>query len=103
MDCYTPGTDNRLTNDGTWTYTFDDEGNLTKKSKGASAETWTYGYDQRNQLTWAEDRSTAGGTLVLRVVFTYDVFGNRLEEDVDPQGQGPYQAATTRFVYDGWK
>ena len=37
----TSATGNRLTGDGTWTYTYDDEGELTRKSKGASLETWT--------------------------------------------------------------
>src|SRR5262245_28604411 len=53
---YTVGSGNRITGDGAWSYTYDDEGNMTKKSKGASLETWTYGYDHRNQLTWVEKR-----------------------------------------------
>src|SRR5262249_4418240 len=52
MTGYATGTGNRMTSDGTWTYTYDDEGNLVKKSKGASAETWTYGYDHNNQMVW---------------------------------------------------
>src|SRR5262249_48160470 len=75
---------------------YDAEGNLTKKSKGASAETWTYGYDNLNHLTWSEDRSTDGGTLIIRVDFKYDVFGHMLEKDVT-------QGSTTveRYLNDG--
>src|SRR5262249_8024470 len=75
MTGYSTGTGNRLTNDGTWTYTYDNEGNTTKRSKGASAETWTFGYDNRNALTSAEKRDTDGGTLLLKLVYQYDVFG----------------------------
>jgi RHS repeat-associated protein len=95
---YTTGTGNRLTNDGTWTYSYDDAGNLTKKTKGSNAETWTYGYDTLNEMTWAEDRQTDGGTLIQRVDFKYDVFGNRIEQDVNTG-----TTVTTRFAMDGWK
>jgi YD repeat-containing protein len=50
-----------------WTYTCDNAVQLTKKSKGASAETWAYGYDHRGQMVWAEDRATDGGTMLVRV------------------------------------
>jgi RHS repeat-associated protein len=98
MAGYTTGTANELTNDGTWTYTYDAVGNLTKKSKGASAETWTFGYDDRNQMTSAEDRSTDGGTLTLKLLEKYDVFGRRIEEDRWTQATG---TVVTRFGYDG--
>ena len=61
-----------MTNDGTWTYTYDANGNTTKKSKGANAETWTYGWDAHNRLIWAEDRQTDGGALITHLDFKYD-------------------------------
>src|SRR5207249_3608469 len=88
MTGYTTRTGNRLSSDGTWSYTWDNEGNLIKKSKGSSAVTWTYGYDHHNHLIWAEERATDGGTLLMRVDIKYDVFGNRIEKDVDPDGAG---------------
>ena len=36
------GANNELTNDGTWTYTYDAVGDLTEKSKGSGLETWYY-------------------------------------------------------------
>src|SRR5262249_55488008 len=95
------GPGNRLTNDGTWTYTYDDAGNLTKKSKGASAETWTFGYDHDNHLVWAEDRQTDGGTLWMRADYKYDALGNRIEKAEDPDGAGTQGTTVTRFAYDG--
>jgi RHS repeat-associated protein len=98
---YVTGTGNRMTSDGTWTYVYDDAGNITKKTKGASLETWTYGYDHRNQLVWAEKRATDGGTLQMRADYKYDALGNRLEKAVDPDGTGGAGTTTTRFAYDG--
>lgn len=101
MSGYQNGSGNRLTNDGTWTYTYDAEGNLTKKSQGTSAETWTYGYDHRDQMIWAEKRATDGGTLQMRADYKYDVFGNRIEKDVDADGAGSGGTTTQRFAYEG--
>jgi RHS repeat-associated protein len=98
---YATGTGNRLENDGTWTYTYDAEGNLTKRSKGAQDETWTFGYDHRNQLIWVEQRSTDGGTLLLRAEYDYDVFGNRIEKRIDSDGDSSVDV-TQRYAYDGW-
>jgi hypothetical protein len=64
---YQTGGNNQITTDGTWTYTFDQEGNLIKKSKGANAETWTFGYDNLNHLLWAKDSATDGGSATIKV------------------------------------
>src|SRR5262245_44009529 len=89
MTGYATGAGNRLTNDGVYTYTYDDEGNLTKKSKGASAETWTYTYDNRNQMVGVTERSTdGGGTLLFQATYTYDVFNNRVKAEEYVNGSG---------------
>jgi YD repeat-containing protein len=97
MTGYQTGSGNEMLNDGTWTYTYDSEGNLIKKSKGSNAETWTFGYDDRNQLLWAKDASTDGGTATLLATYTYDVWGNRIEKDVWQSGGS---TTTTKFGYD---
>jgi hypothetical protein len=91
---YDPGS--QLTNDGTWTYTYDSEGNLQKKSKGSLLETWTYGYDNLNHLVWAEDRQTDGGSLINRMDFKYDVFGDRIDQEVTANST----TTATHFAYD---
>jgi RHS repeat-associated protein len=96
---YQTGTGNELTNDGTWTYTYDNEGNLIKKSKGPNAETWTYGYDSLNHLVSAKDASTDGGTTLTLITYSYDVFGNPIEQDAWTQSGGT--TTVTRFAYDG--
>src|SRR5262249_36898761 len=83
--------------DGNWTYTYDNEGNLTKKTKGTSAETWTYTFDNINHLTGIQQRSTDGGTLLMQATYTYDPMGNRLEKDVWTQSSGA--TTVTRFAY----
>src|SRR5215468_7756640 len=89
MAGYTTGADNQLTNNGTYTYTYDNEGNLTKKSKGTSAETWTFTYDNRNQMVGVTERSTdGGGTLLFQGTYVYDVYNNRVEADEYTNGSG---------------
>ncbi len=63
-----------------------------------TGESWTYGYDNANRMVWAEDRASAGGNLLHRVSFKYDVFGNRIEKDVWTPATG---TTVMRFGYDG--
>src|SRR5262249_9336816 len=99
MSGYQTGTNNRLVSDGTWNYTYDAEGNVTKKVRISDGQTWTYTWNLSNKLLQAEQRVTDGGTLIQRVTFQYDVFGNRVEKQVYTQSTG--QAVTQRFAYDG--
>ena len=101
MTGYSTGTGNELKNDGTFTYTYDSEGNLTQKSKGANLETWYYGYDSLNRMTSVR-KTSDGTTNQVTATYTYDVFGNRIEQDewVKP-GSGSGVTTVTRFAYDG--
>src|SRR5207245_425335 len=94
---YTTGTGNRLTNDGVWTYTYDADGELIKKSQGTNAETWNYTYDVNHQMVTAEKHATDGGTLQMKATYTYDVLGRRIEKDVWATGG---TTTVTRFAYD---
>ena len=97
MPGYVVGADNRLASDGTWNYTYDNAGNLAKKVNIASGLTWTYSYDNLNRLLSAEQYQTDGGTLLLTLSYKYDVFGNLIEEDRTPAGQG---TTVVRHAYD---
>jgi RHS repeat-associated protein len=102
MTGYTTTTDNELKTDGTYSYTYDDEGNEITKTKISTGDYWTYGYDNKNELTSAVEK-TSGGTLELSVNYVYDALGNRIEEDVTPYTSGVAGATTaTRFAYDDW-
>ena len=79
------GPGNQLLSDGTWNYTYDADGNLIEKvgvpAGPDSGITWTYTYDNRNQMTSAVE--TQGSTTLATATYRYDVFGNRIEEDVN--------------------
>jgi RHS repeat-associated protein len=101
MTGYATGSANEMTNDGTFTYTYDSEGNLTQKSKGTNLETWYYGYDSLNRLTSVR-KTSDGTTNQVTATYTYDVYGDRIEQDewVKP-GSGNGVTTVTRFAYDG--
>ncbi len=103
MAGYATSTGNRTTNDGTWTYTFDDAGNEIKKSQGAGAETWNYLYDSRNQLIAAKQHATDGGTLLAKVQYKYDALGDRIErgEDAERQTDVIYSLEPARRGHSG--
>jgi RHS repeat-associated protein len=97
-----PTSGNQLQTDGTWDYTYDNEGNLTDSIDHANpnGQRWKYTYDIDNRLVKAEHRPSATGAVDLRVQFAYDVLGNRISKTVDPDGDGPQPATTTNFAYD---
>jgi RHS repeat-associated protein len=93
------GTGNQILNDGTWTYTYDAEGNLIEKSQGSSAPTWVYTYDNNNRLLTAIETSQGtGGTTLATATYVYDVFGNRLASSEWTSSTG---TVTTSYAYDG--
>jgi len=98
---------NQLANYGVWNFTYDDEGNLTKKSLGSTDDTWLYGYDNANHLVsatlWTEDPSYPGTAVLQREAeYQYDVFGNRIAKTVDMDGVGAMDPFEQRYVLDGW-
>ena len=87
-DSYTTGAGNQMTSDGTWNYTYDDEGNQTRKVRISDGVTWKYGYDNKNQLIHAQRETTDGGAIELEADYAYDVFKNRIEKTVDADEKG---------------
>ncbi len=81
---------NRMTNDGTWTYGYNDLGEVTSKSK--SGESWSYAYDHRGQMTNATSDTDVS------VTYKFDAFGNRIERDATVSGT----TTVEKFVVDGW-
>jgi RHS repeat-associated protein len=89
---YTTGTGNRLTADGTYTYSYDNEGNLVSKTRLSDSEQWTYTWDYRNRLTQVVEKNS-GGTTVTNDVFTLDVENRRIGKSTN--------GTQTWFAYDG--
>ena len=68
-----------------------------EKSKGAGLETWYYGYDTLNRLTSIK-QTTNGTTAEYTATYTYDAYGNLMEEQ-DWQSGG--STTVTYSAYDG--
>jgi RHS repeat-associated protein len=90
MTGYQTGTNNRLTNDGTYTYQYDDEGNRTKRTDNSTSEEVLYEWGFRNRLTKVTFKDEYGTTAkvvehadtsVTRYLFT----SRELDQDVDLQ------------------
>ncbi|WP_422925495.1 putative Ig domain-containing protein [Singulisphaera sp. PoT] len=88
----TIGTANQVASDDTYRYTYDAEGNLTRRTRISDGSTTDYSFDLRNRLVGVTDRN-ASGTVTQAVSYTYDVFDRRIGKTVDGQ--------TTYTVYDG--
>jgi len=71
--------------DGT-SFTYDDNGNRTQKTKGT--DTWVYTYDYANRLTKIEKNSETIGEYI------YSGDGKRIQVTEDSE--------TTTYVYSGW-
>jgi RHS repeat-associated protein len=96
MTGYTTGTGNRLTADGTFTYAYDANGNMSSKTRLSDGETWTYTWDFRNRLTNVTEKTSANAT-VNNETFTYDVENRRIGDNLNGtltwtgyDGQNPY-------------
>jgi RHS repeat-associated protein len=80
MSGYGTDTGNRLDDDGTYTYEYDDEGNLITRTETASGAYREFDYDHRNRLTSVTDK-TSGGSVTSQVTYTYDALDRRIKID----------------------
>jgi RHS repeat-associated protein len=88
---------NEVTYDGTYSYTYDGEGNeITKDGAG---QTWSFTYDDDNHMIQASE-VTAGSTTISD--FRYDALGNMTEEDVTVSSGGSPTVTGTKYVIDAW-
>ena len=93
------GLANRLTDDGTYTYEYDKEGNLIKRTlKSNTALTTEYAWDHRNRLLSVTERN--GSTVIKSIGYTYDAENRRVKRAIDADGGTP-NFTNEYFVYDG--
>ncbi len=85
------GTGNELTSDGTYDYTYDNDGNLITQTDIATGDETIYSYDFRNRLV--EVQQVVGGVESVVAQYTYDALNRRI--GVSEGG------ATTWTLYDG--
>ncbi len=104
MTGYTIGTNNRLTSDGTFNYTYDNEGNRSTRTRisGAAADDYLteYTWDHHNRLTAVTFKNNSG-TITKEATYTYDVFDRRIKKSIDADGAGAGTAIGVEYVYDG--
>jgi len=86
---YMTAAGNRLTFNGTYTYTYDNQGNVLTKFDSAG-DVATYTWDFRNRLTRGQTSGVNLGTH--DVTFTYDMFDRRIEKSTS--------SGNTWTVYD---
>ncbi len=99
-DTYTTDPANELASDGTYTYTYDDQGNLVSRTDPATLIARTFGYDHRDRLVSVTDFNLISLTTTLTADYTYDAFNRRIAKTVDPDGDGSTPQAITHFIYD---
>ena len=76
---------NRLLEDSNFTYTYDENGNLTSKTSKANGEVTTYTYDAENQMIRLDKPGVVAEC-------RYDALGRRIEKVVN--------GVSTRYAYD---
>ncbi len=84
---------NQLTADANFTYQYDDNGNVTKKTLLATGSFTQYTYDAENRLTQVEEFAAGNPTPAFTSTYRYDGLGRRIEKVANGQ--------TKRYVYDG--
>ncbi|WP_162006893.1 RHS repeat protein, partial [Roseimaritima sediminicola] len=94
-------THNQLQTDGTYNYTYDDEGNTLSKTSIATGEVTEYAWDHRNRLVLVTERASAGGTITQQVEFIYDAFDQRVGKRVDSDGDGTWDRDEAFVWADG--
>ncbi len=96
-----PGGGDRLDNDGTYSYIYDAEGNLTQRTTIANGDTRVFTYDYRNRLIEVTDHTgSPTGTVTQDVSYTYDTFNRRVSRTVDSDGNGQADEIE-KYIYDG--
>jgi RHS repeat-associated protein len=84
---YTLDSANRVVFDGTYRYTYDSEGNRTKRVKFDSGVTDVYEWDNRNRLV-AITTTDLAGLVIQAIAYEYDVDNQRVSKTVvTAQGQ----------------
>jgi RHS repeat-associated protein len=85
---YAHATNNQLTTDGSFEYTYDNNGNRTKRRNLSTQEVTEYVWDYRNRLTEARSINSSGEVL-RRSSFAYDPMDRRIRRSIDTDGNGP--------------
>ncbi|MFO1065365.1 MAG: LamG-like jellyroll fold domain-containing protein [Pirellulales bacterium] len=97
---YRTSAGNRLTTDGVFNFTYDAEGNLTRRTEIATGKWREFQYDHRNRMVKFIDRDASGAATQFGTT-TYDVFDRRIAAMVDTTPGDANDGSVTYFVYSG--
>jgi RHS repeat-associated protein len=102
MAGYQTGTGNELLSDGTYKYTYDNDGNLVSQTNIATGYVTYYTWDYRNRLVEVK-QETSTGTVINDEKFTYDVNNNRISVSLNgtPQLYTVYDGANPYLDFNG--
>ena len=100
---YNVGDRNLTTTDGTFNYTYDNEGNRTRKTEISSGDYEEYTWDHRNRLTSVESFESGVTDSVQSIKYEYDAFNRLIRRIFDDDGDNGTNAATDTFFagFDG--
>jgi RHS repeat-associated protein len=94
---------NQIASDGTWTYTYDNNGNLTEQA--SSTAQIDYAYDFRNRLTEVTEKTVSSGVATTTEVldYVYDMYNDLISRKVTPYtgGSPGTPTANQHFAFDG--
>ena len=90
---------NRLESDSTYDYEYDNEGNLTRRTKRLDDSYTIYTWDYRNRLVSVSDYDE-GDTLLDKTTYVYDAFDRRIGKHFDTDGDDDIDRDEF-YVYDG--
>jgi RHS repeat-associated protein len=82
------GTHNQLQSDGTFNYTYDNEGNTLTKTRIATGAVTEYVWDHRNRLVGVLEKASATAAVNRRTTYAYDVFDRKTLDRLDSDGIG---------------
>jgi RHS repeat-associated protein len=98
---YTTGANNRILSDGTSTYAYDAEGNITRITTIATGAYRDLQWDYRNRLTQVTQFDSSDAEQ-WRVEYVYDVM-NRLVGRTEYVGGSSTPSSDDIFIYDGYQ
>jgi RHS repeat-associated protein len=100
-DTYTTSANNRIASDGTNSYTYDAEGNITRITNIATGDYRDLSWDYRNRLVKVT-QCDSSAVEQWRVEYAYDAF-NRLVGRMEFVGGSSTPASDDTLIYDGYQ